>query len=102
MNLPDLPEFVANWSVASHYDGTYKAYVSRKFDLRDNYGRILGPSISGSAHGASTPYEALSIALNKLVLATEERLAEQNANPPKAHPILKAEVDDLMNLLDLS
>ena len=94
------PEHIAAWSVRSKYDGNFEAWIRRKFDLRDNYGRILGPSLDASGIGA-TAYEAVSIALNKLEKKTQEKLAEQNANPPKAHPIFKAEVDDLMNLLDL-
>lgn len=94
------PEHIAAWSVRTVYNGTFEAWVSRAYDLRDDYGRILGPSLDASGSGA-TPYEAVSIALNKLEKKTQEKLAEQNANPPKAHPILKAEVDDLMNLIGL-
>lgn len=94
------PEHIRAWSVRTLYDGTFEAWVARAYDLRDNYGRILGPSLNASGNGA-TPYEAVSIALNKLEKNTQEKLAEQNANPPKDPPILKSEVDDLMNLLGL-
>jgi len=94
------PEHIDAWSVSTKYDGKFYAWVRRKFDLRDDYGRILGPSLDASAEG-STPYEAVSIALNLLEKKTQAKLIEQNANPPKAHPIIKAEVDDLMDLLGL-
>lgn len=94
------PEHIDAWSVSTKYTGQFHAWVRRKFDLRDDYGRILGPSLDASAEG-STPYEAVSIALNLLEKKTQEKLAEQNANPPKAHPILVAETEDLMNLLGL-
>lgn len=94
------PEHVASWSVQTFHDGTFKAYLTRAYDLRDDYGRILGPSVSASGNGA-TPYEAVSIALFNLEKATATRLAEQNANPPTAHPIIQKEADDLAALLGL-
>jgi hypothetical protein len=94
------PDHIASWSVSTKHDGKFYAWVGRKFDLRDDYGRILGPSLDASAEG-DTPYEAVSIALNKLEKKTQAKLIEQNANPPKAHPIIQTEVDDLMDLLGL-
>jgi hypothetical protein len=94
------PEHVEGWNMRVQYDGTFDAFVIRKFDLRDNYGRILGPSLSASARGA-TPWEAMTIALNLLEKKTQDKLAEQNANPPTAHPIIQQEADDLAALLGL-
>lgn len=94
------PEHIAGWNMRHRADGTFEAFVIRAFDLRDDYGRILGPSLDASAIG-STPYEAMTIALNKLEKKTQDKLTEQNANPPKAHPIIQQEADDLAALLGL-
>lgn len=99
-----IPEHISGWSIKTNYNGTFSVFLVRKFDILDNFGRVLGPGISALAEASSLEL-ALDLALEKIERLMKEKLEYQNNHPPIApreYPAAStAEVEDLLSILGI-